>query len=208
MLRSFADFDSYTLGTNPLFADRVDKFFTYDDIIKSHLPKQAPDRVFGLQNTPSFDSLLESPARPDIQKRPDDTVADLLKTTPFKTQENPLLFPFLVLEAKSESSSRGFEEILTQSFFPIRALLQLQDDLRSYVPEGETAFEPLVWFLASRGDIWRLYCGTVVKGENGDPTKYVSIPIRQLSPCKHGERNCLPDTVTPRKQPYYGEVLS
>ena len=113
--------------------------------------------------------------RPDIRRGPDDTITDLLKATPFKTQADPLLFPFLVLEAKSESSSRGFEAILTQTFFPIRALLQLQDDLRSYVPEGEKAFEPLVWFLASRGDAWRLYCGTVVKGENGEPTKYVSI---------------------------------
>lgn len=188
VLRDFADCDSYDLGTNPLFDDRADEFVIYDDLVKSHLSKQGPDRVFGLQNTQSFDSLLSSPVRPGIQKRPDDTVADLLKTTPFKTQADPLLFPFLVLEAKSESSSRGFEAILTQTFFPIRALLQLQDDLRSYVPEGEEAFEPLVWFLASRGDAWRLYCGTVVKGENREPTKYVSIPIGKFSPCKHGKR--------------------
>jgi hypothetical protein len=113
--------------------------------------------------------------QPDIRRGPDDTVTDLLKATLSKTQAHPLLFPFLGLEAKSESSSRGFEAILTQTFFPIRALLQLQDDLRSYIPEGEEAFEPLVWFRASRGDAWRVYCGTVVKGENGEPTKYVSI---------------------------------
>ncbi|EED23748.1 hypothetical protein TSTA_071450 [Talaromyces stipitatus ATCC 10500] len=172
ILQDFADCDSYDLGTNPLFDDRADEFVIYDDLVKSHLPKQGPDRVFGLQNTQSFDSLLSSPVRPDIQKRPDDTVSNLLKTTPFKTQADLLLFPFLVLEAKSESSSRGFEAILTQTFFPIRTLLQLQDDLRLYVPEGEEAFEPLVWFLASRGDAWRLYCGTVLKGGNGEPTKY------------------------------------
>lgn len=152
------------------------EFVVYDDLVKSNIPKQGPDRVFGLLNTTSFQSLLDSPARPDIQTRPDDTVSDLIKSTPFKTETDPLLFPFLVLEAKSESSSRGFDAILTQTFFPIRALLKLQDDLRLYVPEGEPAFEPLVWFLASRGDAWRLYCGTVVKGENGDPTKYVSYP--------------------------------
>lgn len=153
----------------------MDEFVIYDDLVKSHLPKQAPDRVFGLQNTPSFQTLLDSSARPEIRKAPDNIVSDLITSTPFKTEADPLLFPFLVLEAKSESSSRGSEAILTQSFFPIRALLKLQDDLRSFY-KGEVKFEPLVWFFASRGDNWKLYCGTVVKEENEAPTKYVSSP--------------------------------
>jgi hypothetical protein len=109
-----------------------------------------------------------------LSTTPEDTVADILKTTPFKTEADPLLFPFLVLEAKSEASSSGFDAILVQSSFPIRGLLKMQDDLRSNVSDVEGAFDPLVWFLASRGDAWRVYAGYVTKGNNGEPTKYVS----------------------------------
>jgi hypothetical protein len=182
-------------------------FSIYDDLVKSHLPKQSPDRVYGLQNTRRFRSLLDSSARPDLQTRPDDTVSDLVRSTPFKTDTDPLLFPFLVLEAKSNSSSRDFEAILTQTFFPIRALLKLQDDLRLYVPEGEATFEPLVWFLASRGYIWRLYCGTVVKGENGEPTKYVSSSIVICKANSHA-RIYSANILATRKRPFYGKVLS
>lgn len=182
----------------------MDEFVIYDDLVKSHLPKQAPDRVFGLQNTPSFRTLLDSSARPEIRTAPDDTVSDLITSTPFKTEGDPLLFPFLVLEAKSESSSRGSEAILTQSFFPIRALLKLQNDLRSYSPKGEIKWEPLVWFLASRGDNWKLYCGTVVKGENEEPTKYVSSP-RVIGLLKQHESNISTDIFATRKQHSYGQ---
>lgn len=94
---SLTAINSYDLGTNPLFDDRADEFVIYDDLVKSHLPKQGPDRVFGLQNTQSFDSLLSTPVRSDIQKRPGDTVADLLKATPFKTQADPLFSLFRCL---------------------------------------------------------------------------------------------------------------
>lgn len=165
---------SYELGTNSLFDDRAQEFVIYDDLVKSQLPKQGPDRVFGLQNTANFDTLLSSPVRSDLAKTPGDTIADSIKTTPFKTQADPLLFPFLVLEAKSEASASGFDAILVQSSFPIRALLKMQDDLRSNVSEVEGSFDPLVWFLASRGDAWRVYSGYITKGKNGEPITYVS----------------------------------
>ncbi|QKX59465.1 uncharacterized protein TRUGW13939_06599 [Talaromyces rugulosus] len=164
--------DSYDIGMNTLFDDRAQEFVIHEDLIKSQLPKQGPDRVFGLQNTRSFDKLLSSPVRPDLANTPGDTIADILKTTPFKTQADPLLFPFLVLEAKSEGSASGFDAILVQSSFPIRALLKMQDNLRSNVSGVEGAFSPLVWFLASRGDAWRVYCGHITKGNNEEPAKY------------------------------------
>lgn len=172
--KEISDCHSYEIGTNAIFDDRVDEFVIYDDEVSSQLPKQGPDRVFGLQTTRNFDSLLSSPVKADIRNRSEDTIADILRITPFKAQSDPLLFPFLVLEAKSETSPRGFEAILVQSSFPIRALLKMQDDLRSHVFEGEKVFDPLVWFLASRGNAWKVWCGHVTKGTNGDPTKYVS----------------------------------
>ncbi|KAF7179454.1 hypothetical protein CNMCM7691_008387 [Aspergillus felis] len=166
--------DFYEIGTNPLFDDRAQEFVVYDELLRSQLPKQGPDRVLGLQNTRNLDSLLLSPVRPDLAKQRDDTVSDILKTTPFKSQADPLLFPFLLLEAKSETSSSGFDAIQVQSAFPIYALLKLQEELRSYVDwsSGEERFEPLVWFLASRGDQWKVYGAHLENGADGGPTKY------------------------------------
>ncbi|KAF4175461.1 hypothetical protein CNMCM8060_007286 [Aspergillus lentulus] len=166
--------DFYEIGTNPLFDDRAQEFVVYDELLRSQLPKQGPDRVLGLQNTRNLDSLLQSPVRPDLAKQQDDMVSDILKTTPFESQADPLLFPFLLLEAKSETSSSGFDAIQVQSAFPIYALLKLQEELRSCVDlsSGEERFEPLVWFLASRGDQWKVYGAHLDKGADGDPTRY------------------------------------
>jgi hypothetical protein len=70
---------------NTLFDDRAQEFVIHEDLIKSQLPKQGPDRVFGLQNTKKLDEFLSSPIRPNLAKTPGDTIADILKTTPFKT---------------------------------------------------------------------------------------------------------------------------
>ncbi|KAL2837237.1 hypothetical protein BJY01DRAFT_237950 [Aspergillus pseudoustus] len=122
--------DLYEIGTNPLFDDRAQGFVVCDELLRSQLPKQGPDR------------------------HPEDTISDILKTSPFKSEADPLLFPFLLLEAKSETSSSGFDAIQVQSAFPIYALLKIQEELRCCVDwqSGEERFEPLVWFLASRGD--------------------------------------------------------
>ncbi|KAE8339452.1 hypothetical protein BDV24DRAFT_135985 [Aspergillus arachidicola] len=166
--------DFYELGTNRLFDSRVQEFVVYDNLLRSQLPKQAPDRVIGLQCTRNFDNLLSSPICSDLANNEDDIVSDILQATPFQSQADPLLFPFLLLEAKSETSPSGFDAILVQSAFPIYTLLKLQEDLRSSVawtPGGE-GFEPLVWFLASRGDLWRVYACHLKRGANEEPTRY------------------------------------
>jgi hypothetical protein len=65
-----------------------------------------------------------------------------------------VLYPFLLVEAKSEKGSPGFESIESQSAFPIRALLKLQHDLGAAT---ESEINPLVWFLANQGEEWRVY---------------------------------------------------
>jgi len=92
----------------------------------------------------------------------------------------PLLFPFLVLEAKSEKSPENFEHMEIQTAFPIKNALQLQYDLlkakgnRMDVPGG-----PLVWFLANRGEDWRVY-GAVVHEEDGRPNYVCSQILNYL----------------------------
>lgn len=99
------------------------------------------------------------------------SLGQTIRSCPFKDVVNPLLFPFLILEVKSEKSKDGFDDILTQTAFPILALLQLQADLHEKVP-GREGSEALVWFLANRGDVWRVYGCCVT---NSNPVGYVCI---------------------------------
>jgi hypothetical protein len=91
----------------------------------------------------------------------------------------PLLFPFLILEAKCEKGAQSFEQMEIQTAFPIMNALRLQYDLLKTrgntmdVPGG-----PLVWFSANRGEDWRVYAA-FVHGEEGRPN-YVSIHVHML----------------------------
>ncbi|KAF2109609.1 hypothetical protein BDV96DRAFT_585029 [Lophiotrema nucula] len=67
--------------------------------------------------------------------------------------------PFLVVEAKKESTTPGFRSIERQTAFPIRRLLRLQAHV---LGSRKVAHEPpLVWFFAYQGEEWRLYAGTL-----------------------------------------------
>lgn len=66
----------------------------------------------------------------------DTTLGELVRSSPFKDGIEPLLFPFLILEAKSGKSSSGFREIQMQTAFPIFALLKLQQDLVAQVQDA------------------------------------------------------------------------
>jgi hypothetical protein len=147
---------SYEIGTNPLFSDRIQESIVYDPLVRSRLPKQQPDRIYGLSQTKNFDKSLSQPVISDDTGIPR-TVRDVVKITPFKESVEPLLFPFLVVEDKSEKGPNGFDDIQTQTAFPIWALLKLQEDLRATVAEDNLESSPLVWFFANRGDSWRVY---------------------------------------------------
>ncbi|KAL2042351.1 hypothetical protein N7G274_004840 [Stereocaulon virgatum] len=102
---------------------------------------------------------------------PDDqgySVGKCIRNCPFKEGAEPLLFPFLFLEAKAKKSSDGFVDMQTQTIFPVRTLLELQEDLQLEVLESqqdlrddmvdttENDVGPLEWFFANRGDSWRV----------------------------------------------------
>jgi len=159
------------MGTNPLFDDRTQEVIIHDPLLKSQLPKQEPDRVYGLQATKNFETLLSSPTIVSSADGSNSSLGDSIRSCPFKEGIEPLLFPFLILEAKSEKSSCGFDDIQTQTAFPILALLKLQNDLHSQETGTEPGNPPLVWFFANRGDAWRVY-GCCVSGR--EPIGYVS----------------------------------
>lgn len=102
-------------------------------------------------------------------------LSDRVKMTPFKESLDPLLFPFLVLEAKSEKSSDAFSKIYLQTAFAIRALLNLQRDLANSTLENrQSSIQPLVWFLANRGEDWRVYGAYVETTGRDQEPNYVS----------------------------------
>jgi len=83
----------------------------------------------------------------------------------FKDKGDPLLFPFLILEAKSEKSNDDFEQIQCQTALPIKALLLLQDDLRHKAIQVNSP-GPLIWFLSYRGEKWRVHGCYIKDKEN------------------------------------------
>ena len=94
-------------------------------------------------------------------------VHEALRATPFRRIGEPLLFPFLILEAKS-AKGEDFESIKNQTAFPIRTLLKIQADLRNEC--GQRIYwqgGPLVWFLSNRGEDWRL-AACFVDNTNGE----------------------------------------
>ncbi|KAL2816633.1 hypothetical protein BDW59DRAFT_153112 [Aspergillus cavernicola] len=109
------------------------------EIPSKALSHQRIDLVLGLQNTYQFSELLS--ANPDIQATAIEGNAEII-------------FPFLVLESKAEINSVGFESIERQTAFANRALLDIQRSIR-YTTGSR--INPLVWFLAARGDVWRVY---------------------------------------------------
>jgi hypothetical protein len=170
-------FGSYEIGTNPLFDDRTEDRILHDPLIRSQLSKQKPDRVYGLQATKNFDQLLSKTASGSLGAIDGTSVGEIVRSSPFKEGTEPLLFPFLILEAKSESSSNGFGDIQIQTAFPIFALLKLQEDLQAQATESESGVAPLVWFFANRGDAWRIY-GCFVS--NSETSRYVRVRLFPL----------------------------
>ncbi|KAK2879385.1 hypothetical protein FQN49_000928 [Arthroderma sp. PD_2] len=129
--------DYYEIGTNSLFDDRAQEPIIHDSFPSKELPKQEPDRVYGLKLTKNFQKILSSRIQPALAQSSDVTVSEFV-----------------------------------QSAFPIWALLQLQENLLSHKSD-ESSFRPLVWFLANRGDAWRVYGCYLAKGEsNNVPVQY------------------------------------
>jgi hypothetical protein len=112
-----------------------------DRLEKSGIPMK-PDRVIGLHMDSTYTRHLSSR---DIE----------LTSRPIKDRD--LFYPFLVVEAKREADAPGFNAIAAQTAFPIRRFLKLQAELQK---ASQINHDPLVWFLAFRGDEWRVYAGT------------------------------------------------
>ncbi|KAG5744247.1 hypothetical protein H9Q70_013048 [Fusarium xylarioides] len=137
-------------GISPLFDDRAEEAIQYARELLDQLPtrEERPDRVWGLQNTKRFARLLQ------LNRN--------IRSSPFKPDGEPIAFPFLIIEAKSEKGSDAFTNIQTQTSFAIRELLMIQQGLARAADEDvEWDAGPLVWFIAYKGEQWRVHTAYV-----------------------------------------------
>ncbi|RYP00327.1 hypothetical protein DL766_007162 [Monosporascus sp. MC13-8B] len=149
-------------GINPLFDDRADEAILYDEELRAQLPRreEKPDRVYGIRETKRLQRILGMEDR--RFGAGGKLLEKTLRTTPFRADGEPILFPFLILEAKSEKGADSFTNIEVQTAFAIRELLMLQDELRLAAQQGDDwEGGPLVWFLSNKGEHWRVCIGYI-----------------------------------------------
>jgi len=127
---------------------------------------QKPDAVFGLRQTRNFENLLNDNEKQGLELHGEETpegrqvheILDLVTMAqPLNQRGDELLFPFLVLEAKSGSSDSDWHAIQMQTAFPIKTFLDAQNRLK--VATGQQSkweSGPLVWFFANRGRDWKV----------------------------------------------------
>ncbi|KAF2793994.1 hypothetical protein K505DRAFT_417428 [Melanomma pulvis-pyrius CBS 109.77] len=166
------EYSALDSGLSNLFSFRTEEACLAPDPSISGLTKR-PDRIHGLQRTKNFELMLQSPYTHGPSHQPQRLVEDVVKTT--LNPDNggsPLLFPFLLSEAKREKGAENFGQMEIQTSFPIKHALQLQYDLL-HIPGNtmDVPGGPLIWFLANRGEDWRVYAGHVQEKE-GKP-KYL-----------------------------------
>lgn len=152
------------------------------------LPERKPDRVYGLRQTVAFEDLLNKPAgivqdkvagdciatsisAADLSNNEERLVRNLVQASPFHRRGDPLLFPFLILEAKVEEG-RGFTNCGVQTSLPIWTLLQGQEQLTELGGPWDELGGPLVWYIAYLGDNWRI-SGCFIANDKGQKS-YVS----------------------------------
>jgi hypothetical protein len=110
-----------------------------DDVTK-RLKRRRPDRVIGLGVTPTLRQYL-----PPLRA----------KYCPFKRARANVIYPFIVIEAKTaESGGASFGSILRQTAFVVRTCLRLQQNLEK---DSGVPHQCIVWSFAIMGEEWRLY---------------------------------------------------
>lgn len=152
-------------GINMLFSNRAEAAIKHYPALEiaaqpGRLKKyEAPDRVYGLKQTDNFKILLDSTDSRSLMTSTRRTLRETIEYSPFGPEGEPLLYPFLIMEAKP-SNSAGRAEVDMQTAFCIKRLLKLQYDLRAATGDDtQWSTGPLVWFLNWRGESWDISAG-------------------------------------------------
>jgi len=128
---------------------------------------ERPDLTLGFVETRRF--------REALNKLPAESENEVQYRSFVKSVSHPIIFPFLVCEAKSEQSTDGFGDIEVQTKFVIHTLLKIQEGLQNESAKHGISPPtcPMVWFFAYRGADWRIYICYTEKDKKGN-SRYVS----------------------------------
>lgn len=139
--------------------------------------------MYGLSQTSRFENILDkvlddtnqisvAEVRHMVDSGTEEVlVRNFLQATPFHRHGEPLLFPFLMMEAKSEGGG-GFSRCGIQTSLPIWSLLKIQERLSQHGAPLNELGGPLLWYIAYLGDEWRVSgCVTAIER---DQSSYVS----------------------------------
>jgi hypothetical protein len=75
------------------------------------------------------------------------------------------------MEAKAENSREGFDYAEVKSGLPIIGALKCQYEMMKIAANTvEVPGGPLVWFLANRGEDWRIYAAYAVEDQDQEPS--------------------------------------
>lgn len=163
-----------------LFDDRAQEAIVHEAALQAGMQKkeEQPDRVYGLRRTKRLERLLSWTEDKRVEAA-GKMIGESIQSTPFRPDGEPIVFPFLALEAKSEKGRDAFSDIETQTAFTIRSLLTLQEDLRRAAGEdSEWESGPLVWFLANKGEQWRVAAAYI--DYKAGIRNHVSMPLFRL----------------------------
>jgi hypothetical protein len=143
--------------------------------------RRRPDRILGFRETNSFRRLLDQSNQNAISLYDDEInkIGQLIDGTVLKHKGNLLLFPFLIIEAKSGSGA-GFNACDEQTSSPIVQMLKVQEALQA---KSQVTLEyggPLMWYIAYREEDWRL-SGCFINGSKSGKPTYVSTTLGLLA---------------------------
>jgi hypothetical protein len=133
--------------------------------------ERRPDRILGFQDTGSLARRLDArqldqldPIAHRLQEEAGIvTIRETLECSVLNHKSRLLLFPFLVIEAKSEAGE-SISACNRQTAFPIWKMLKIQEELQSRSDKSLDYGGPLLWYIAYRGEQWVLSgCYTVEK---------------------------------------------
>ncbi|KAJ5088401.1 hypothetical protein N7456_012017 [Penicillium angulare] len=162
--------DDFDREINVLFSDRAEARIKHIPALQ--IPSQRPrkselmDRIYGLRQTENFRFILDSSDKRYIETS-NIPLRESIKCSPLELRGGePLLFPFLIVEAKS-SKGRSRAETHMQSAFCIQQVLKIQRDLVIAAGnEIQWETEPLIWYIATRGEQWDVYAGFIEDDQN------------------------------------------
>lgn len=105
------------IGMNPIFGQRMDEEVRFEKRIADRLRQklQRPDAIFGLRQTRNIEALLYDTRKRHLSEDNDPRqIHEILDPNPFEQhlgERDPLLFPFLVVEAKSATSASDWYSV-------------------------------------------------------------------------------------------------